>query len=319
MQSNEPRIQSSFPDAPVGRFAPSPTGRMHAGNIFAALIAWLLVKSHKGSIVLRIEDLDRERSKQCYTDSLMRDLEMLGLTWDKGPYYQHDRTEAYSEAFQILKDQNLLYPCFCSRADLHAASAPHVGEKYIYSGTCRGLSLEEQASRAQYKPPTYRVKVPDTIFGFEDYFQGHYEENLLRDCGDFIVRRVDGTFAYQLAVVVDDAAQGITSVTRGFDLLSSTPQQIYLQEILGLATPKYSHTPLLVDESGRRLSKRNHDASLEALIRRFKTPEGIIGHLAYLCGIQPLDEPISPDEILLNCTSSTNLSVLNKVKEIVWE
>lgn len=319
VQSSESKVKNGFSEAPVGRFAPSPTGRMHAGNIFAVLIAWLLVKSHNGSIVLRIEDLDAERSKQHYIDDVMRDFEMLGLTWDKGPYFQHDRFEAYLDAFQKLDEQNLLYPCFCSRADLHAASAPHSGEKYVYQGTCRNLSLKEQERRALLKSPTYRVKVPDTIFGFEDLFQGRYEQNLSKDCGDFIVRRADGTFAYQLAVVVDDAAQGITSVTRGIDLLSSTPQQMYLQEILELPTLKYSHVPLLVDKSGRRLSKRNYDASLEALLSRFKTPEGIIGHLAYLCRIQALDEPISPEELLSSCTSSSTLSVLNNVKEIVWE
>ncbi|MFR4999028.1 MAG: tRNA glutamyl-Q(34) synthetase GluQRS [Slackia sp.] len=229
-----------------GRFAPSPTGRMHAGNIFAALMAWLVAKSQGGTVVLRIEDLDKERSKPHFIDAVQRDFEALGLFWDEGPYFQHDRDEAYQAAFDELCGRGLVYPCFCTRADLHAASAPHHGEKLVYPGTCRRLSEAQKAKRRQTRPPAYRLIVPDEDFSFRDEIQGEYTQNLERDCGDFLIRRSDGAFAYQLAVVVDDAEQGITSVVRGVDLLCSTPQQIYLQTLLGAEHPAYAHVPLIV-------------------------------------------------------------------------
>lgn len=183
----------------VGRFAPSPTGRMHAGNIFAALMAWLVAKSQGGSIVLRIEDLDRERSKACYIDAVQRDFEALGLTWDKGPYFQHDRDEAYREAFRLLQNKGLVYPCFCSRADLHAASAPHRGEKFVYPGTCKNLTDEQRKERALTRKPAQRLIVPDAVYAFADLVQGGYRQNLATECGDFLVQRSDQAFAYQLA------------------------------------------------------------------------------------------------------------------------
>ncbi|MFR0706428.1 MAG: glutamate--tRNA ligase family protein [Eggerthella lenta] len=228
---------------------------MHAGNVFAALTAWLVAKSQGGRIVLRIEDLDAERSKPVYIDAVQRDFEALGLTWDEGPYFQHDRTEAYRAAYDELRERGLVYPCFCTRADLHAASAPHRGEKPVYPGTCRHLSDGERAVRAQQRMPAQRLIVPDREVAFVDQVQGPYAQNLAADCGDFLVQRSDGAFAYQLAVVVDDAAQGVTSVVRGVDLLCSTPQQLYLQE-LSVCHPVYAHIPLLVAERDRRLSKR---------------------------------------------------------------
>lgn len=271
---------------------------MHAGNIFAALMAWLVAKSQDGRIVLRIEDLDRQRSKPEYIDGVQTDFEMLGLTWDEGPYFQHDKEEAYRAAYDTLARKELLYPCFCSRADLHAASAPHRGEKLVYPGTCRSLSDEERQKRAALKDPAIRLIVPHRDYSFVDLIQGPYRQVLDTDCGDFLIRRSDGAFAYQLAVVVDDAEQGITSIVRGMDLLCSTPQQMYLQDILGYQHPAYAHVPLLVAEQDRRLSKRDHDASLEALLERFKTPEGVIGHIAWLTGIQEVDEPASPYQLL---------------------
>ena len=286
-------------DTPVvGRFAPSPTGRMHAGNIFAALMAWLIAKSQGGRIVLRIEDLDRQRSRREYIDSVQADFELLGLTWDDGPYFQQGREEAYRAAYQALKDRGLVYPCFCSRADLHAASAPHRGEKLVYPGTCRSLTPEERARRAADKDPAVRIVVPHRTYPLVDQIQGPYRQMLDEECGDFLIRRSDGAFAYQLAVVVDDAEQGVTSVVRGMDLLCSTPQQLYLQDLLGLPHPVYAHVPLLVSEKDRRLSKRDHDASLEALLARFGTPEGVIGHIAWLTGIRDEDEPATPEQLL---------------------
>ena len=282
----------------VGRFAPSPTGRMHAGNIFAALMAWLIAKSQGGRIVLRIEDLDRQRSRREYIDGVQADFELLGLTWDVGPYFQQGREEAYRAAYQALKYRGLVYPCFCSRADLHAASAPHRGEKLVYPGTCRSLTPEERARRAAEKDPAVRIIVPHRAYSLIDQIQGPYRQMLDEECGDFLIRRSDGAFAYQLAVVVDDAEQGVTSVVRGMDLLCSTPQQLYLQDLLGLPHPVYAHVPLLVAEKDRRLSKRDHDASLEALLARFGTPEGVIGHIAWLTGISDEDEPATPEQLL---------------------
>lgn len=282
----------------TGRFAPSPTGRMHAGNIFAALMAWLVAKSQGGTIVLRVEDLDRERSKPRYIDAVQRDFERLGLTWDEGPYFQHARDEAYLEAFHVLQDKGLVYPCFCTRADLHAASAPHRGEKFVYPGTCRKLTGEQQRERAQLRNPAQRLVVPNATYAFADMVQGRYQQNLAHECGDFLVRRSDQAFAYQLAVVVDDAAQGVTSVVRGVDLLCSTPQQLYLQDMLGFEHPRYAHIPLLVAEMNRRLSKRDHDAAIDELLARFGTPQAVIGHIAGITGIAPTCNPATPEELL---------------------
>lgn len=283
----------------VGRFAPSPTGRLHAGNIFAALVAWLVAKSQNGRMVLRVENLDRDRSKPAFIDDVQRDFEILGLTWDEGPYFQHNRDEAYRAACEKLAARDLLYPCYCTRADLHAASAPHRGEKLVYPGTCRHLSGEERAAReAAGRTAATRLIVPDRTFALVDLVQGEYQQNLAAECGDFLVRRSDGAFAYQLAVVVDDAAQGVNSVVRGMDLLCSTPQQMYLQEELGLPHAVYAHVPLIVGALNRRLSKRDHDAALDELLVRFGSPAAVIGHIAGISGLAPTTEPVTPAELL---------------------
>lgn len=280
---------------------------MHAGNIFSALMAWLIAKSQGGDIVLRIEDLDRERSKPHYFEQIQRDFEELGLTWDRGPFYQHDRDEAYQAAYRTLEEQGLLYPCFCTRADLHAASAPHAGEKRIYAGTCRNLTEGERALRLQgliledgrlSRNPALRIVVPSETVRFHDLLQGEQMQDLARDCGDFVIRRSDGTFAYQLAVVVDDAEQQVNSVVRGVDLLDSTPQQMHLQNLLGYGAPQYAHVPLMVAPDGRRLSKRNRDAEYGELLVRYKTPAAVMGHIAFVAGLIDADEPVTPDELL---------------------
>ena len=302
----------------VGRLAPAPTGRMHAGNVFAALAAWLVAKSQGGRIVLRIEDLDAERSKPQYVDAVQRDFEALGLTWDEGPYFQHDRTEAYRAAFDELRERGLVYPCFCTRADLHAASAPHRGEKPVYPGTCRSLSDGERARRAAERTPAQRLIVPDAAVAFDDLVQGRYAQNLATDCGDFLVQRSDGAFAYQLAVVVDDAAQGVNSVVRGVDLLCSTPQQIHLQTLLGLPHPVYAHIPLLVAERDRRLSKRDRDAALDALLARFKTPAGVVGHIAGITGLAPTCDPATPEELLAGFDAATLGARFDDLVQVTW-
>ena len=284
----------------IGRFAPSPTGRMHAGNIFASMMSWLIVKSMQGAMVLRIEDLDEQRSRQNYIEQIMKDLEFLGLTWDYGPYYQQGRREVYEEYFQVLRSRGLVYPCFCSRADLHAASAPHRGEKLVYVGTCRGLSEETIREKRQLKDPAYRLKCDGGAERYEldDLIQGPYAQDMAKECGDFIVKRADGAFAYQLAVVVDDALQGVNCVVRGMDLLCSTPQQIYLQDLFGFEKPCYAHVPLFVSNYDRRLSKRDHDASIDELLAKYRTAAGIVGHIAYIAGLIENDEPASCEEVL---------------------
>ena len=291
---------------------------MHAGNVFSALVAWLVAKSQGGSIVLRIEDLDAERSKPQFIDAVQRDFEAFGLTWDEGPYFQHDRDEAYQAAYDELCERGLVYPCFCTRADLHAASAPHHGEKLVYAGTCRNLTDEERTERMKERRPASRLIVPDETLSFVDGIQGEYSQNLAAECGDFLIRRSDDAFAYQLAVVVDDAAQGVNSIVRGVDLLCSTPQQMYLQDLLGYPHPSYAHVPLLVAEEGRRLSKRDHDAALDALLERFKTPAGIIGHIAGITGIAPTCDPATPEQLLATFDLQAFASSVPNNVQIRW-
>ena len=279
----------------VGRFAPSPSGRMHLGNVFAAMMAWLYARSAGGELLLRIEDLDPDRCRPEYAEQLKDDLRWLGLDWDREGQRQSLRSEVYGEAFRQLEEQGLLYPCFCTRAELHAASAPHASDGTpVYAGTCRNLTEEERAART--RRPAWRLQVPDRIYGFTDGLQGRFDENLAKECGDFIVRRSDGVYAYQLAVVVDDAAMGVTQVVRGRDLLGSTPRQIYLQQCLGLPTPDYVHVPLLLSEDGRRLSKRDRDLDL-GVLRQQVRPEEILGLLAHAAGILPQPEAVSAGEL----------------------
>lgn len=271
----------------VGRFAPSPSGRMHLGNVFSALLAWLSVRSQGGELVLRIEDLDPDRCRPEYAEILKEDLHWLGLSWDREQEPQSRRSDAYAQAFARLEAMGLVYPCYCTRGELHAASAPHASDgRILYAGTCRHLTDEQR--REKTKAPAWRLIVPDRSFTFHDRLQGAYTENLARDCGDFIIRRADGVFAYQLAVVVDDAAGGVTQVVRGMDLLDSTPRQLYLYELLDLPAPEFCHVPLLIAPDGRRLSKRDRDLDLGAL-RQSRTPEQLLGQLAYLAGL--LDKP----------------------------
>lgn len=288
----------------VGRFAPSPSGRMHLGNIFSALMAWLSVRSQGGRMVLRIEDLDARCRNPLWSDLFIEDLCWLGLDWDEGPFYQRDRTALYEEALDRLVASGLTYPCFCTRAELHAASAPHASDGTpIYAGTCRGLSPAEIARRAAVRPPATRLRVPGVeddsdVVEFVDRVYGAQCEALAAECGDFLIRRSDGIFAYQLAVVVDDAAMGVTEVVRGNDLLSSTPRQMYLQNLLGYPHPRYAHVPLLVAADGRRLSKRDHDCGMDELRERFGSPEALLGYIAHLAGITPDAEPRSATELV---------------------
>lgn len=289
----------------VGRYAPSPSGRMHLGNLCCCLLAWLSAKSKSGKVVLRIEDLDTARCPRKFAELLQQDLAWLGLSADEGgdlggpdgPYYQSERSAIYQQFYDVLWKKGLVYPCFCSRSQLHAADAPHRSDgQVVYAGTCRDLTPEQVAEKSRRRPPAWRVRVPEETIGFTDGHLGYYEENLARDCGDFYLRRADGVFAYQLAVVVDDALMGVTEVVRGADLLSSTPRQLWLYRTLGLNAPEFYHMPLLLAPDGRRLSKRDGDESLEHLQAKY-SPEEIIGRLAYACGLQNAPDPRTPAEL----------------------
>jgi len=300
----------------VSRFAPSPSGRLHVGNIFSFMVAALYAKQQGGSMVMRMEDLDPQRSKQEFADQILRDMEWFGFEWEGPVLYQSSRTEAYAQGFDELADKGLVYPCFCTRADLHSARAPHRGEEVVYVGTCRTLTSEEREVRSASRHPSQRLEVGSALEGFQDLFQGEREYRLSEVCGDFIIQRSDGVYAYQLAVVLDDAFQGVTHVIRGCDLLTSTPRQRYISNLLGLPEIEYGHVALITDETGTRLSKRNGDASLEFLIDQAKlTPGQILGHLAALAGLIETYEPLSLDEL----ARSANLQAVQGVEEVVWQ
>ena len=278
--------------AVVGRFAPTPSGRMHLGNVFAALIAWLSVRSRHGSLVLRMEDLDTQRTSADFAQILRDDLLWLGLTWDEETPPQSQRTAVYDRYFEKLMDEGLLSPCYCTRSQLHSVNAPHLSDgTYVYPGTCRNLT-DPPAGRK----PAWRVVVPDREWAFHDLVQGDYRLNLATGCGDMVVRRADGVYVYQLAVTVDDGESGVTEVVRGMDLLSSAPRQMYLQEKLGFSHPVYGHVPMLLAPDGRRLSKRDKDLDLGVLRQRL-TPEALIGTLAFAAGLTEQNIPISAAEL----------------------
>ena len=280
---------------PIGRFAPTPSGRMHLGNVFAALLSWLSPKSKGGDWILRMEDLDTLRTKAEYAELLRSDLRWLGLDWDEETEAQSLRSAVYDRYFESLQEKNLLFPCYCTRSQLHNVNAPHLSDgTYVYAGTCRDLT---EAQRAEKKrAPSWRVRVPDREYTLTDLVQGPYRENLLTDCGDFVVRRADGVYVYQLAVTVDDGESGVTEVVRGWDLLGSAPRQMYLQELFGFDHPQYAHIPMLMAPEGRRLSKRDQDLDMGALRNRLK-PEQLIGVLAHAAGLTETAAPISAEEL----------------------
>ena len=277
---------------PVGRFAPTPSGRMHLGNVFAALIAWLSVRSRNGEMVLRMEDLDTQRTSADFADILRSDLAWLGLDYDRETAPQSQRSETYDKYFDLLKEKGLIYPCYCTRSQLHSVNAPHLSDgTYVYTGTCRNLETPPKG-----RVPSWRVMVPDKIWTVEDKVQGHFELNLATQCGDMVMRRADGVYVYQLAVTVDDGEAGVTEVVRGMDLLSSAPRQMYLQELFGFPHPEYGHVPMLLAPDGRRLSKRDKDLDLGELRKRI-TPEQLIGTLAFASGLIDRNIPISAKEL----------------------
>lgn len=294
----------------TGRFAPSPTGRMHLGNVFCALLSWLSAKSQGGEWRLRIEDLDPQRSRRDFALQLMDDLQWLGLPWDGEVVWQSERGDIYEHYLQLLKDAGLTYPCFCTRADIMATQAPHETDgRIVYAGTCRGKTPDSYPFNFSPFHPfnaAIRFIVPDEVISFHDGHYGEQQVNLAKHCGDYILRRKDGAWAYQLAVVVDDALMGITEIVRGRDLLLSTPQQIHLRQTIESfspfhpfnISPFYYHHPLLVNENGQRLCKRDKSLDLSCLRSKHLSPEKIIGYLAFLAGLIPEPTPASSRDLL---------------------
>lgn len=294
-----------------GRFAPTPSGRMHIGNIYAMLGAWLSARSSNDAIYLRIEDIDEPRVVPGAADLIMDDLQWLGLDWDGAPVYQSARHPLYEDALRTLQrltiDDSgavtadatgsatpLIYPCFCSRADIRATSAPQEGDRFmIYPGTCRRLAEtnpdEVRARLAQGRRHSLRIAMPasNSTIAFEDRVFGHQEFNVTREIGDSVVRRADGLFSYQLVVVVDDLAMGVDDIVRGRDLLRSNALQIWIRQALtGSTDYSYAHLPLIDNASGQRLAKREKSLDMGILRKHGVTPERVIGYCAWLLGLQ---------------------------------
>ena len=275
---------------------------MHLGNVYSALLSWLSVRSQGGAWVLRIEDLDPQRSRREFARQIEDDLRWLGLDWDEY-YVQSERGDIYTHYLEMLGQKSLTYPCYCTRADIMATQAPHESDgRIVYAGTCRPKHLEEAWLNVTAHPsgrkPATRIIVPDEEISFVDAHYGEQSVNLARHCGDFVLRRADGAWAYQLAVVVDDALMGITEVVRGRDLLLSAPQQIYLYRLLGFATPTFCHLPLLCNLAGQRLCKRDKSLDLGEIRKAGHSPESVIGKLAFYAGIIDRAEPVSAQELV---------------------
>jgi glutamyl-Q tRNA(Asp) synthetase len=269
-----------------GRFAPSPTGPLHLGSLIAAVGSYLEARSCGGEWLVRMEDLDPPREVPGAADLILKTLEAYGFEWDGAVLYQSARADAYAAALQVLARHGLVYPCSCTRKEI-ADSAMHGIEGPVYPGTCRNGLTEEKLPRA------WRVRVEDRAIGFDDVLQGRISQNLAHDIGDFVLKRADGLYAYQLAVVVDDAEQGITQVVRGADLLDSTPRQIWLQHLLGLPTPQYTHLPVAANVAGEKLSKQTKAAALD-----LSNPVPALWQSLHFLGQHP------PDELLLADTAT---------------
>lgn len=292
----------------VGRLAPSPTGALHLGNVRTFMIAWLRARASGGRVVFRMEDLDHPRDKPGAARAAVEDLRWLGFDWDE-EYVQSERKDFYRAALRELVEKGFVYPCTCSRADVeHAQSAPHAGEQLHYPGTCRGRYASWAAAAAAIAPrvPCWRFRVSEgEVVAFDDAFAGRFEQDVPRVLGDFPVARDEGGAGYTLAVVVDDAAMGVTEVVRGNDLLAATPAQILLQRALGLPTPTYCHVPLVVGTDGKRLAKRHGDTRIASYRAAGVRPERLIGALAASCGWAEKGESLTLAELLPRFSLST--------------
>ena len=293
-------VKPASSQKPAGRFAPSPSGRMHLGNVYTALAAWLCAKSAGGKFLLRMEDLDPVRCPRANADQIISDLEWLGITWDNSDIpYQSERTSIYESFFQKLRELQLVYPCFCSRAQLHVADAPHASDgRVVYAGACRRLTPEEIQEKRRTRRPAARLILPEENISFCDGCFGPQSFNLAHDWGDIIIRRSDGVFAYQLAVTVDDGLMGVTQVVRGSDLLSSSAPQIYLYQTLNLNVPEFLHLPMLITQEGARLAKRDKAADMGFLREQLAGPEPLIGYIAWLLGQISKPEPLKTTDLL---------------------
>ena len=302
--------QSAIDTQPViGRFAPSPTGPLHLGSLVAALGSYLLAKSSGGTWLLRMEDLDQPRLVQGVADDMLATLELLGFQWDGEVVYQSRRTEQYRDAAQELIRRRLAYPCGCTRSEIaQIASAPHE-DGLVYPGLCREGLPPQKVERA------LRVKVYDEVIAFDDLIMGHYSQHLTSSCGDFVIHRADGPYAYHLAVVVDDAAFGVNQVVRGADLLSSTPRQIYLQRIFGYQVPRYAHLPLVTGPDGSKLSKRDHAVSIAAGCDLSRQGGALLLSALRFLGQSPPPEleGAAPGEILQWGVANLDLSAIPRV------
>jgi glutamyl-tRNA synthetase len=281
---------------PIGRLAPSPTGVLHLGNARSFLLAWLDIRAQNGSILLRIEDLDGPRIRAGAEQAAIEDLQWLGLDWNGSLVRQSERLDIYRHALQQLQTTQRAYPCICSRRDVEqAASAPHAGEEGpIYPGTCR----QESPAINQGTSPNYRFVVQPGLTRFEDRFAGSIQYDVAGQLGDFVIWKRDDEPAYQLAVVVDDAAMGVTDVLRGDDLLSSAARQIQLYDALQLQAPRFAHTPLILGEDGRRLAKRHGDTSLRAFRQQGVDVQTVIGWLAWKSGLKATATPCTAEQLV---------------------
>jgi glutamyl-tRNA synthetase len=290
----------------VGRLAPSPTGAQHVGNARTYLLAWLSARSRDGRVVLRMEDIDSPRIKPGADQQAIDDLRWLGLDWDDGPdvggpnapYVQTARLPLYEAALYCLRAGERIYPCTCTRTDVAAAaSAPHVGQEGpIYPGTCAFRRAADAEGLQQ--PYCWRWRASDKMHELLDGVAGVQHMNVARELGDFVVAKVDGTPAYQLAVVVDDHAMGVTEVVRGDDLLPSAFRQLELYEFFGWQPPQFTHVPLMIGDDGRRLAKRHGDTRLAQFRQLGQGPERLIGLLAHSCGLRDTTAPVSARELL---------------------
>lgn len=251
-------MTAPLPTDYIGRFAPSPTGLLHIGSLLTALASYADARANRGKWLVRMEDLDPPREMPGAAAHILNTLEAFGFEWDGEVVWQSRRHSLYRDALGRLKEKSLLYPCYCSRKDWQAAAAQGA-DGFVYNGRCRRPEDRPHTD----KPPAWRIRVNDETIGFDDGIVGHYAQNLARDIGDFVLLRADGFWAYQLAVVADDADQGITHIVRGQDLLVSTPRQIHLQRCLGFATPHYAHLPLLVNKHGQKWSKQTLAPALD--------------------------------------------------------
>jgi glutamyl-tRNA synthetase len=281
-----------------GRFAPSPTGQLHVGNLRTALLAWLFARFAGARFLVRVEDLDRSRVRPGVEEAQLADLRAIGLDWDGPVVRQSERIGLYEEAIARLDAEGLVYPCYCTRREIRAAaSAPHgISAADRYPGTCRELTKAERAEReAAGRPPALRVRVEGTRIAFEDRLLGHRQE----ETDDFVIRRNDGAPAYQLAVIVDDADGGIGEVVRGADLVDSTPRQILLSRLLGLPVPRYAHVPLVLGPDGTRLAKRHGAVTLEDRAAHGEGPEEVLAWMARSLGLAEPGEKPGMDDLLV--------------------